>query len=541
MLQYTPTTGIEKINNIQNKHEREIALLIQNLGFNYITSNFKLFDNNKVPLGEIDLIFQYERHLFLIDVTAQSRKVHTEAGSWFSKWSSEDNIKKIFKKLNLSRQKIFKIWIDLSHESSSSNLSSLSHHLIDKYNIYLFNDDIEYFKDCYNQIGIYTRNDFLNLIGFPRKTSTRIIKGIKFYINEKPVYSFIAPVNELLETCYIQRRLGNKGGYQRALKYRRIRSIRKDIINKKILAFPNAIILNSNMKLSHDDPKEEDCPKIVDINLPLGYCEFKVVDGQHRLLGFTGVGEDIQNNSFLPVIAFENLPNTEEIKMFVDINSKQKRVDRNLVYLLKTEFAWQESDKEYYEKIAVEIAETLKKNGPLKNRIYMGTAKEKTSRNKVTLSTIVSILCKNGFLKQKNALWQKTPNDIKTPLAKTRNVLKNIKFNLSEYSVSDIEPFFLSNMGLRLLFILISIFEKNRRVGLVNSSNEEIIEDISKIVDEAIMNEIRSSYGEGGANNSAKHLCSILKQRFDVKYNELELDLVKLAGMLRRTSREKTK
>ena len=119
--------------------------------------------------------------------------------------------------------------------------------------------------------------------------------------------------------------------------------------------------------------------------------------------------------------------------------------------------------------------------------------------------------------------------------------MKNIKINLSEYSVNDIEPFFLSNMGLRLLFILISIFEKNRRVGLVNSSNEEIIEDISKIVDEAIMNEIRSSYGEGGANNSAKHLCSMLKQRFDVKYNELELDLVKLAGMLRRISREKTK
>ena len=541
MPQNSPVTDIDKINNIQNEHERDIAILFHNLGFNFISSNFKLFDRNRVPLGEIDLIFQYERHLFLVDVTTQSRKVHTEAGSWFSKWDFENNTKKIFKELKLSRQKIFKIWIDLSHESSSSNLSSLSHHLENKYNIYLFKDDIEYFKEYYDQIGIYTKNDFLNLIGFPRKTSTRIIKGIKFYINEKPVYSFIAPVNELLETCYIQRRLGKKGGYQRALKYYRIRSIRKDIINKKILAFPNAIILNSNMKLSHDDYKEEDCPKVVDINLPLSYCEFKVVDGQHRLLGFTGVGKDIQNNSFLPVIAFEDMPNTEEIKMFVDINSKQKRVDRNLVYLLKTEFDWQESDKEFYEKIAVKIAEELKKNSPLKNRIYMGTAKEKSSRNKVTLSTIVSILCKNGFLKQKNALWQKNSNDIKTPLTNTRHILTNIKLHLSDYSVNNVEPFFLSNMGLRLLFILISIFERNRKVGFINSSNEEIIKDISKIVDEDIMNEIRSSYGEGGANNSAKHLCSMLKQNFNVKYSDLELDLVKLAGMLRRTSRERTK
>ena len=540
MLSNTLTTDIEKINNIQNEYEREIAKLLYNLGLKYIISNFILYDEKRVPIGEIDLIFSLERHLFLVDVTTQSRKVHTEAGNWYSKWSSEDNIKKIFSELSLSRQKIIRIWIDLSHESNSSNLSSLSHHLEKEFNIYLFNDDIEYFKNYYNQIGIYAQNDFLNLIGFPRNTAVRKIKGIKFYINKIPAYSFIAPVNELLETCYIQRRLGNKGGYQRALKYNRIRTIRRDIIANKILAFPNAIIINSNIQLSYDDCKEEDCPKIVDIDFPLSYCEFKVVDGQHRLLGFTGVGKSLQENSYLPVIAFEKMPSTEEIKMFIDINSKQKRVDRNLVYLLKTEFDWQESDKEFYEKIAVEIAQELNKNSPLKNRIYMGTAKEKSSRNKVTLSTIVSVLCKNGFLKQKNALWQKIPSDTKTPLTKTRDLLKNIKLYLSEYSVNNVESFFLSNMGLRLLFILISIFEKNKKANITNYSNEEIIEDIANIIDDNIMNEIRSSYGEGGANNSAKHLCSMLKQKYKKKYNELELDLVKLAGIVRRTSREKT-
>jgi len=77
-------------------------------------------------------------------------------------------------------------------------------------------------------------------------------------------------------------------------------------------------------------------------------------------------------NSKLLIVA--RAPYKDELKMFIDINSKQKKVDSNLVFLLKKEFLWTPNDKEYYEKIAVLVVLDLDIKGPLKNKIYFGTA-----------------------------------------------------------------------------------------------------------------------------------------------------------------------
>ena len=43
----------------------------------------------------------------------------------------------------------------------------------------------------------------------------------------------------------------------------------------------------------------------VRLSLPKSYCQLRVIDGQHRLLGFAKVNDRIKRSTYLPVIAFQ--------------------------------------------------------------------------------------------------------------------------------------------------------------------------------------------------------------------------------------------
>ena len=56
-----------EIQNIKNKLEQDVAILLHNLGFEFVRANLE-FKPNKEIIGEIDLIFTHEKTLFLIEV-----------------------------------------------------------------------------------------------------------------------------------------------------------------------------------------------------------------------------------------------------------------------------------------------------------------------------------------------------------------------------------------------------------------------------------------------------------------------------------------
>jgi hypothetical protein len=243
-------------------------------------------------------------------------------------------------------------------------------------------------------------------------------------------------------------------------------------------------------------------------------------------MGFANVNKTIQKYSLLPVILFNKLSSKDEIKMFVDINSKQKRVDGNLVLLLKRGFEWNINDNEYYDKIAVIICEELNKQGPLKNIIYFGTVNEKPS-NKVRLISMVSMLKSNGFIRKNNALWQKSPEDIKTPLLKTREIIGLINKKIMIKQIINNE-LLLQTLGLRLIFKFIHIIEKNRLSENISITNNELFEDIKRVFLDGFSKDLKNYYGEGGATNFAFDLSEKLKDKYGEKYKKIETDLRKL-------------
>jgi hypothetical protein len=66
------------------------------------------------------------------------------------------------------------------------------------------------------------------------------------------------------------------------------------------------------------------------VTVPDIYKSAWIIDGQHRLYGYTELEED-ERGSHLPFLAFENISIADETKIFADINSKQKSVSKKLL------------------------------------------------------------------------------------------------------------------------------------------------------------------------------------------------------------------
>ena len=97
--------------------------------------------------------------------------------------------------------------------------------------------------------------------------------------------------------------------------------------------FPPILLSMSRIdKLNFDIKETFEDTATGTLSLPGQYGSAWIIDGQHRLYGYAyarRAPEDDQ--SVVSVLAYENLPIRDEIQMFVDINTRQVKVSRNLV------------------------------------------------------------------------------------------------------------------------------------------------------------------------------------------------------------------
>jgi DNA sulfur modification protein DndB len=67
-----------------------------------------------------------------------------------------------------------------------------------------------------------------------------------------------------------------------------------------------------------------------------------IIDGQHRLFGYSGQAR--ASKSRLTILAFAGLRPSEQARLFIEINSKQKRVSQILLQTLVAELNWDAED-----------------------------------------------------------------------------------------------------------------------------------------------------------------------------------------------------
>jgi DNA phosphorothioation-associated DGQHR protein 1 len=233
-------------------------------------------------------------------------------------------------------------------------------------------------------------------------------------------YVAALPAHLLLDVCFSDRLTAEHtddpekpyilGGIQREHQEKRLLEIGR-YIDRDDSAFPNSIILAANSRpidnLTEDSPEgaededvdgaaapdgeldkdggdrrwrieigEDGCHEIV---IPTSDKLAAVVDGQHRLFGFTRaeVTERLEMDMICAI--YLDLPKPFQAQIFATINSNQKRVDKSLTYEM---FGYNidDDDASFWtpDKLAVFLARRLgsDQNSPLKGKIIIAPKKD---------------------------------------------------------------------------------------------------------------------------------------------------------------------
>jgi DGQHR domain-containing protein len=167
--------------------------------------------------------------------------------------------------------------------------------------------------------------------------------------------------------------------------------------------FPTNLLINFTKvprfeQLSNKDNTDPNI-KFGWLTLPPVYRSAWIIDGQHRLYGYSGLTDRFLDQSLL-VVAFENMDTYKEADLFITINHKQKSVPRGLLVALLADLRMGDADpKVALSAMASAIVRRLNldRSSPLSQRFGMPDVPAGTSRN-LTISEAVNGLTRSGLL-----------------------------------------------------------------------------------------------------------------------------------------------
>lgn len=238
------------------------------------------------------------------------------------------------------------------------------------------------------------------------------IKAIRVKQQTSVFYAAAIPADLLLEVCFSDKLQAKKsdatGGYtlvgaQRDLDKKRLREIGA-FLGTLEAGFPNSIILAANFrddnglmeesndrrwrieasvhtppeplvdeKVANPNPVELTLDECIDLIIPTPAKLAAIIDGQHRLFGFTEASLTVRK---MPVLCsiFVDLPKPYQAHLFATINSTQKQVNRSMTYELFG-YNLEEEEPVFWspDKLAVYLARRLNtdQESPLVKRILV--------------------------------------------------------------------------------------------------------------------------------------------------------------------------
>jgi DGQHR domain-containing protein len=303
--------------------------------------------------------------------------------------------------------------------------------------------------------------------------------------------------------------------------------------------FPNNLLINFTRAVRFD---KISCDETADITygqlyLPDRYRSAWIIDGQHRLYGFSPI-KDVFLDQNIIVVAFENLPTAEEADLFVTINHEQKSVPKHLLDDLEGELKWgSDVPSERVGAIASRLINCLNADvgEPFYNRI---TQQGISSTNKtcLTIPALKDALRRSGLLGRSllnNASYELGPlcgrTDIET-LDRSRSALNQYfslvrNANLTQWE-NGRAGFLCTNVAVQAYIILLGEVIKYWEVNTASDSRQMNVEDIiceieeylSPVVeflkhadDAGMMTAFHVPFGSGGPPQYNYRLCSLIK------------------------------
>ncbi len=501
--------------------------MFANLGASFLNKeNSKLFLDIK-KTKQIDVIAKIDDLIFVVECKYSEKKSRSLRKDLAETSKLRRPITELFINNWPEARVIFvyaleKIELSESDERDASN-----------YGIKVWDSSIiSYFEDLENRLGDAAKYQVFaeSLEDEEIGSYSPRVPAIKSDFNGVPFYYFLARPESLLKIAYIfhrKLRIGDQheNPYQRMVNKRRIEDIRNFVASKGY--FSNNVIANFKQSPKFNKTDIIEGIEYGVLTLPIFYQSLWIIDGQHRLFGYSNTGE--AKDHLIPVLAFQGLNEEKQGKLFIDINYNQKSVDQNLLWDLYSDIYYQSRDPE--ERLLYVISMIGKKlnsnkSSPFFNYVYIPSMNESGPGVNIKLTTFGVRLQKGSFLKGQKDLFKEN-NENTIDFATKRiieyfNILKS--FNSKDWEKGD-DGFLRSNIGVHSFFLVFQEILKNFRKYDDNpiDSDVEYTKQIQKLLNtirpnlenltEDEISDFKKGSSERWFSENAKKICSWIKDK----------------------------
>lgn len=391
--------------------------------------------------------------------------------------------------------------------------------------IHFNEENIDYFFSLYAQLGVSAKYQLLgNLFGGQEiPEMENLVPAVEGKMGGFTYYSFSVEPEKLLKIGYVLHR--NKANinmmptYQRLIKKSRLKAVLEFIEEGGY--FPNSIVISIDSEKCNFERANTQVgstlSKVGILHLPKKYRSAYIIDGQHRLYGYTNSKYKATNT--IPVVAFVNLSRSEQVKLFMQINENQKTVSKDLRNTLNADLLWDsdnkiEQQKALCSRISIYLGEN--RDSALFGRISIGEDKKI-----ITTQAIENALKKSTFLGKvtKNKIEELGTfynGDLESTFDRLSTFLNEgfsyISENNSEEWKKGGDGMLLINKGVSGLILIFSDIINHLNTFKIIESRKDTIKSIFAEVkpfldpiinfvtslDELSKTELKSSYGTGG-------------------------------------------
>lgn len=227
-------------------------------------------------------------------------------------------------------------------------------------------------------------------------------------------YTLTMPSDVLAKCCYVSNRFEDpKEGFQRRLDKKRAQEI-ADYIDSGLGTIPSAVILSAQ-----DASKFHVTGRGKTVRFKFVPRAFLVLDGQHRIYGYSLAKTSLR----VPVVIYSTLTREQEVKLFIDINTKQRPVPNELLLDIKRLASYEKPD----EKFLGELFDEFNVNPDSMLAGWLAPSdRQKGKISRVTFNTAI-----------RPALNLFSDRDVDTVFPTLNSYLAGVRQHLSEMNASD--------------------------------------------------------------------------------------------------------
>lgn len=398
---------VRKEKPFYERFEDQIWLLFFQMGFKHLNrdANFKMnYDfNNPDFTQQIDVFAADDETILIVECKSSEDLNEVQFKKDIEKLHGQmEGLRKCALKQYPGRKVKF-IWATHNCIMSAKDIKRLQ-----EWDIIFFSDStIQYYSELVKHLGTCSRYQLLgNLLANTeiKKMQNKVL-AIKSKMGGHEYYEFSIEPEKLLKIGYVlHRNEANKNmmpTYQRIIKRKRLKEVQSFINDGGY--FPNSIIVSidsGGRKLQFDESPtklDDSISKIGVLHLPKRYHSAYIIDGQHRLYGYSD--SEYANTNSIPIVAFVDLDRSEQLKLFMDINENQKSVSKTLRITLNSDMLWDSPNQnERRDAIRSKIAQMCgeEQSSPLLGRVVIGED-EKNNIKCITIQAIQLALQKCSF------------------------------------------------------------------------------------------------------------------------------------------------